>query len=90
MYLHYYNWVFKYLFPNRTWEKSVKEKIIYLTFDDGPIPEVTEFVLDELAKVNAKATFFCVGDNIVKYPSIYPPNLRQNSNCFLVGWHLHR
>lgn len=71
MYLHYYNWVFEFLFPNRTWKKEVEEKVIYLTFDDGPVPVVTEFVLDELAKVNAKATFFCVGDNILKYPFVY-------------------
>ena len=44
---------------------------IYLTFDDGPIPEVTPWVLDTLAKYNAKATFFCVGDNVRKYPEIY-------------------
>jgi peptidoglycan/xylan/chitin deacetylase (PgdA/CDA1 family) len=71
VYLHYYNWVFEFLFPNRTWKKEVEEKVIYLTFDDGPVPVVTEFVLDELAKVNAKATFFCVGDNILKYPFVY-------------------
>lgn len=44
---------------------------IYLTFDDGPIPEITEFVLDELSKYNAKATFFVVGNNIVSYPEIF-------------------
>lgn len=54
-----------------TWRKETENKIIYLTFDDGPIPEVTEWVLDELQKVNAKATFFCVGENIFKYADIY-------------------
>lgn len=54
-----------------TWRKETNDKIIYLTFDDGPIPEVTEWVLDELQKFNAKATFFCVGENIFKHPHIY-------------------
>lgn len=44
---------------------------IYLTFDDGPEPSITEFVLDQLCKYDAKATFFCVGDNIGKYPELY-------------------
>jgi peptidoglycan/xylan/chitin deacetylase (PgdA/CDA1 family) len=47
------------------------EKEIYLTFDDGPIPGPTEFVLDQLEKANAKATFFCIGDNVSKHPSIF-------------------
>lgn len=62
------------------WKKEVAEKIIYLTFDDGPIPEVTEFVLSELDKYNAKATFFCVGDNIGKYPDIFE-KLIQNGHA---------
>jgi len=48
-----------------------EEKVLYLTFDDGPIPEVTEFVLDTLEKYRAKATFFCIGDNVSKYSSIF-------------------
>lgn len=48
----------------------LKGNTIYLTFDDGPEPGITEFVLDELAKHNAKATFFCAGKNIEKYPSL--------------------
>ncbi len=54
-----------------TWEGTIKDKTIYLTFDDGPIPEVTKFVLDTLAEYQARATFFCVGDNVGKYPEIY-------------------
>jgi len=60
------------LFPNYTWrisEESSKE--LYLTFDDGPIPEVTPWVLDQLEQYDAKATFFCVGDNIRKYPDVF-------------------
>lgn len=47
------------------------EPKIYLTFDDGPIPEITEFVLDQLNIYNAKATFFCIGVNVVKNPEIF-------------------
>lgn len=61
----------KWLYPSLTWNKSRKEKTIYLTFDDGPIPVVTPFVLNTLKKFNAKATFFCIGDNVRKYPEIY-------------------
>ena len=48
----------------------LQENAIYLTFDDGPEPGITEFVLDELAKHKAKATFFCAGKNIEKYPEL--------------------
>jgi peptidoglycan/xylan/chitin deacetylase (PgdA/CDA1 family) len=61
----------KILFPFVTWKVKTSEKTIYLTFDDGPIPGLTEFVLDELKKYNFKATFFCVGDNIRKHPSVF-------------------
>jgi peptidoglycan/xylan/chitin deacetylase (PgdA/CDA1 family) len=59
------------LFPNFTWHIPTKEKVLYLTFDDGPIPQVTPWVLEQLAAYNAKATFFCVGDNIQKYPEVF-------------------
>jgi peptidoglycan/xylan/chitin deacetylase (PgdA/CDA1 family) len=58
-------------FPNFTWKIPTSEKVIYLTFDDGPIPEVTPWVVDQLEQYNAKATFFCVGDNVRKYPEIF-------------------
>ncbi|WP_299156444.1 polysaccharide deacetylase family protein [uncultured Tenacibaculum sp.] len=63
--------ILKKLFPKYTWCFPSVEKEIYLTFDDGPIPVVTEFVLDELQKYKAKATFFCIGDNIKKHSSIF-------------------
>ncbi len=63
-------WI-KRFFSNFIWHIDTNEKAIFLTFDDGPIPEITEFVIDELAKFNAKATFFCVGENITKHPSIF-------------------
>jgi peptidoglycan/xylan/chitin deacetylase (PgdA/CDA1 family) len=54
-----------------SWRKSSSSKVIYLTFDDGPVPEVTPFVLDLLDTFNLKATFFCVGENVQKYPELY-------------------
>lgn len=59
------------------WRKSSSEKVIYLTFDDGPVPEVTPLVLDLLDEYNLKATFFCVGENVEKYPGIYNEVLRR-------------
>lgn len=59
------------LFPNFTWRIPTQEKVLYLTFDDGPIPEVTPWVLEQLAAYNAKATFFCVGENIKKHPEVF-------------------
>ena len=64
-------WLLKKLYPGCTWNISTKEKIIYFTFDDGPHPEATPFVLQALAAYNAKATFFCIGKNVVEYPDIY-------------------
>ncbi len=59
------------MFPKMLWKINTTEKRIYLTFDDGPHPDHTVFVLDELKKVNAKATFFCIGKNVLQYPAIY-------------------
>jgi len=59
------------IYKNYTWKINTNKKEIYLTFDDGPTPEITEFVLDILKKYNAKATFFCIGKNIEKYPDIF-------------------
>lgn len=56
------------LFPKRLWQKPATENTIYLTFDDGPVPGITDYVLGELSKRNQKATFFVVGDNIRKNP----------------------
>jgi len=59
------------VYPECLWKVNTKEKVIYLTFDDGPIPEITPFVLDELKKWNAKATFFCIGKNAEANPDIF-------------------
>lgn len=56
---------------NIIWRLPQKHKTVYLTFDDGPIPEVTPWVLDLLEKEKIKATFFCIGDNVIKHPTIY-------------------
>ncbi|TDQ07556.1 polysaccharide deacetylase family protein [Pedobacter metabolipauper] len=61
----------KWYYPSLTWSRSSDQKVIYLTFDDGPIPDVTTFVLKTLKSFNAKATFFCIGDNICKHPYIF-------------------
>jgi peptidoglycan/xylan/chitin deacetylase (PgdA/CDA1 family) len=57
------------IFPRFTWSKETDDEI-YLTFDDGPTPEITDFVLESLAEYNAKATFFCIGKNVESNPSI--------------------
>lgn len=61
----------KWFYPGLTWNKSRAERSIYLTFDDGPIPEVTPFILKTLAQFEAKATFFCIGDNAQKHRDIF-------------------
>lgn len=71
MFIHKTNFLMRALYPDFIWRVPTKEKEIFLTFDDGPIPEITEFVLDELNKYQAKATFFCIGANIEKYPNIF-------------------
>ena len=63
-------WVRK-LFAASIWEMPQVRKAIYLTFDDGPHPLITPFVLDELNKYNAKATFFCIGKNVVENPLVF-------------------
>lgn len=59
------------IYPTLTWRIPTTKKELFLTFDDGPVPGPTEFVLDTLTMFNAKATFFCIGDNIKKYPDVF-------------------
>ena len=61
----------QWLFPRRIWAFSRTTNAVYLTFDDGPIPKVTPWVLQQLKQYNAKATFFCIGSNIQKHPEIF-------------------
>jgi len=60
-----------WLYPSMRWRMPSQAKEIYLTFDDGPVPGATEFALHTLARFSAKATFFCIGDNIQKHPDIF-------------------
>lgn len=62
---------FTALFKEAVWRMQEQERVVYLTFDDGPIPGITPWVLDLLEKENIKATFFCVGENVMKYPEVY-------------------
>lgn len=64
-------WWLKKFYPARLWSVATRKKELFLTFDDGPHPSVTPFVLDELKKYNAKATFFCIGKNVMAFPEIY-------------------
>lgn len=59
------------LYPERIWAFPQEKDTVFLTFDDGPVPEVSPWVLDELKKHNAKATFFCIGENVQKHPDIF-------------------
>lgn len=77
MFLHYSPFWLKALFPRYKWHVNTREKKIFLTFDDGPIPEITEFVIATLKHYDAKATFFCIGDNVRKHPAIFKEILAQ-------------
>lgn len=59
------------LYPKRVWRMPTDEQVLYLTFDDGPHPAVTPFVLDLLKSFGAKATFFCIGKNVAEHPDVY-------------------
>lgn len=61
----------RHIYPELVWHKNRKEPTLYLTFDDGPIPDVTSSVLKILRDYKVKATFFCVGENIKRYPDIF-------------------
>ncbi len=78
--------IFKRIFSHYTWCFSSDKKHIYLTFDDGPTPEITNFVLTELNKHNAKATFFCIGKNIEQHPVIFKQIIDDGHS---VGNHTH-
>ncbi len=69
--------ILKTLFPGLIWEMETKEKVVYLTFDDGPTPTVTDKVLDMLKQYDACGTFFCVGKNVKKNKRLYNRILRE-------------
>jgi peptidoglycan/xylan/chitin deacetylase (PgdA/CDA1 family) len=60
-----------WLFPSRVWRIPTTQKLLYLSFDDGPHPTITPKVLDMLAAHGAKASFFCIGDRVKRFPDIY-------------------
>jgi len=62
--------ILKRIYPSQTWSYPVSDKKLYLTFDDGPTPNITEWVLEELKKYSARATFFLVGQNAERHPEI--------------------
>lgn len=64
-------YIFPILYPKLLWRMSSRKKEIYLTFDDGPVPGPTEYVLQVLANYNIRATFFCIGHNIQKHPEVF-------------------
>ena len=63
--------IIRMFFRGCTWRRKTKEKVIYLTFDDGPVPETTPYLLDLLDEYGWKATFFCVGENVQRHPELY-------------------
>lgn len=81
-----------FLLPGLVWKVKTDKKEIFLTFDDGPHPKITQQVLDILDRFNAKATFFCVGENVEKHPEIYAEVLRRGHKTgnhtfnHLKGW----
>ena len=79
-------WWLKIIYPKRLWDIDTKEKIIYLSFDDGPHPVATPFVLDQLKKYNARASFFCIGKNVLAYPELYK---RMQEEGHLIANHSH-
>ena len=95
MFIHKTNFIMRALYPDFIWRIPNNEKEIFLTFDDGPIPEITEFVLEELNKYQAKATFFCIGGNIEKYPDVFQQVVNQHHTVgnhtfnHLKGWDTH-
>ena len=88
--------VVKKLLPDYIWEVSNIDNAIYLTFDDGPTPEITNWTLNQLKEYNALATFFCIGSNIKKHPKIFQNILEEghtignHTNTHLKGWQTNK
>ena len=86
MLIHHVPQAVQLLFPQFVWHKNRLEKSVYLTFDDGPVPCVTDYVLDQLGKRRMKATFFMVGDNVVKHTELA---LKVKQQGHKIGNHTH-
>ncbi|NIG52862.1 polysaccharide deacetylase family protein [Chitinophaga sp. Cy-1792] len=78
--------IIKAIYSSCIWNMPASSNSVYLTFDDGPHPEATPFVLDQLKKYDAKATFFCIGKNVIEYPEIYQRILEEGHST---GNHTH-
>ncbi len=89
-------WWLQALYPGCTWSVQAPGKKLYLSFDDGPNPECTAFILDQLKKYNAKATFFCIGQNVSNHPDLYQRILAEghavgnHTQHHLNGWKTSR
>ena len=87
------DWLPRFFPGNLIWRMPETERAVYLTFDDGPHPQATPFVLDQLMQFQAKASFFCIGKNVVQHPDIYQRILEEghlagnHTNNHLNGWH---
>ena len=87
------HWIVKKLLPKYIWHMPSANKTVYLTFDDGPTPEITEWVLAQLEQFNAKATFFCIGHNIVNNRTIFEKTIAAGHSIgnhtynHMNGWH---
>jgi peptidoglycan-N-acetylglucosamine deacetylase len=87
--------LFRFFLPSALWQVKTDKKEIFLTFDDGPIPQVTEWVLETLQRYHAKGTFFCVGDNIRKHPEVFKQIIAEGHSVgnhtyhHLKGWQTH-
>jgi len=80
-------WWLKKLYPGCLWDMPVEEKTLYLTFDDGPHPAITPFILQQLKKFNAKATLYCIGERVALYPEIFQQVINEGHT---VGNHTYR
>ena len=88
--------VIQSIFGKFRWRFKTDKKIIYLTFDDGPIPEITPWVLQQLSQYKAKATFFCIGENVRKHPEIFRKiiseehSIGNHTNNHINGWRTNK
>jgi peptidoglycan-N-acetylglucosamine deacetylase len=79
-------WWLRMMYPSLLWRMPAEDKAVYLTFDDGPHPVATPFVLDLLHQYQARASFFCIGKNVVQYPELYA---RIRTEGHAIGNHTH-
>jgi peptidoglycan/xylan/chitin deacetylase (PgdA/CDA1 family) len=87
------HWLVRKILSCFTWHFPTTEKVVYLTFDDGPTPEITDWTLELLEEFRAKATFFCIGENIAQHPALFKKiqaaghSIGNHTYNHLNGWH---